>query len=109
MTGVEAAVGTGRIRIIHANDAKGEIGSRLDRHEHLGQGHLGLGCFRHIMNDSRFREVPKILETPKEEDGIDMDLVNLEILRSLEGASRVPPRLVERTVEKAREAAGGQA
>lgn len=106
---MEAAVGKGRIRIIHANDAKGELGSRLDRHEHLGRGHLGLGCFRRIMNDPRFRDVPKILETPKEEDGLDMDLVNLEVLRALEGASRVPARLLEKSAGKVREAMKGQA
>ena len=61
------------------------------------------------MNDPRFRDVPKILETPKEEDGLDMDLVNLEVLRALEGASRVPPRLLERSAGKVREAMKGQA
>lgn len=108
ISGVEAAVGKGRIRIIHANDAKGELGSRLDRHQHLGRGHLGLGCFRYIMNDPRFRDVPKILETPKEEEGIDMDPVNLEVLRALDGVSRVPPRLLERSAEKVRQAMEGQ-
>jgi deoxyribonuclease-4 len=102
MSALEAAVGRNRIRIIHTNDARGELGSRLDRHAHLGRGRIGLGCFRFIMNDPRFDGVPKILETPKEEDGLDMDRVNLGVLRALRGKSRVPPRLLERIAEQVR-------
>lgn len=99
---LEGAVGKGRVMAIHTNDAKGELGSRMDRHAHLGRGGLGLECFRLVMNDPRFRGVPKILETPKEEDGLPMDRVNLAVLRALEGAGRVPPRLLERMERRIR-------
>lgn len=85
---LDAAVGIGRITALHLNDAKGERGSRLDRHEHLGQGRLGLECFRLFMNDPRFASVPKIIETPKEAGGRQMDPVNLGVLRRLVGADR---------------------
>jgi deoxyribonuclease-4 len=90
---LEGAVGTGRVLALHLNDAKGERGSRLDRHEHLGKGRIGLECFRLFMNDPRFAAVPKIIETPKEEGGRQMDPVNLGILRRLAGAARVPRSL----------------
>ena len=83
LAALEAAVGPGRVLAIHLNDAKGERGSRLDRHEHIGRGRIGLECFRLFMNDPRFTGVPKIIETPKEESGRQMDPVNLEILRHL--------------------------
>jgi deoxyribonuclease-4 len=96
LASLERAVGKGKVLVVHTNDAKGELGGRLDRHEQLGRGRIGLECFRLVMNDPRFREVPKILETPKEEDGLPMDRVNLALLRALEGAKRLPPRLLER-------------
>ncbi|MBI3267859.1 MAG: deoxyribonuclease IV [Planctomycetes bacterium] len=73
-------VGLDQIRAFHLNDSKGELGSRLDRHEHIGRGKLGLEAFRSLLNASRFRKVPMILETPKEGG---MDLVNLRLLRGL--------------------------
>jgi deoxyribonuclease IV len=85
LASLEAAVGPGRVMAIHLNDAKGERGSRLDRHEHLGRGRIGLECFRLFMNDERFAGVPKIIETPKEEEGRQMDPVNLGVLRRLVG------------------------
>jgi deoxyribonuclease IV len=87
---LEGAVGPGRVLAIHINDAKGERGSRLDRHEHLGRGRIGLECFRLFMNDPRFAGVPKIIETPKDEGGRQMDPVNLGVLRCLFGKQRVP-------------------
>jgi deoxyribonuclease-4 len=87
---LEAAVGPGRVLAIHLNDAKGERGSRLDRHEHIGRGRIGLVGFRLFMNDPRFARVPKIIETPKEEDGRQMDPVNLGVLRRLAGAKKEP-------------------
>ncbi|MDD2320280.1 MAG: deoxyribonuclease IV, partial [Geobacteraceae bacterium] len=57
-------------------------GSRVDRHEHIGQGTLGLSGFRLLMNDARFASVPKILETPKG-DNDEMDAINLKTLRDL--------------------------
>jgi deoxyribonuclease-4 len=90
---LESSVGRDRVLAVHLNDAKGERGSRLDRHEHLGRGRIGLECFRLFMNDPRFVGIPKIIETPKEEGGRLMDPVNLGVLRRLSGAARVPPAL----------------
>jgi deoxyribonuclease-4 len=88
LAALETAVGPGRVVAIHLNDAKGERGGRLDRHEHIGRGRIGLECFRLFMNDPRFAGVPKIIETPKEEDGRPMDPVNLGVLRRLVGRAR---------------------
>lgn len=77
-------IGLERLQCFHFNDSKKGLGSRVDRHEHIGQGALGLNPFRFILNDPRFAAVPKILETPKG-DNEDMDVVNLGILRGLVG------------------------
>ena len=83
-------VGFDRLKAFHLNDSKKPLGSRVDRHEHIGQGFLGLEPFRRIVNDRRFRGLPMLLETPKGEGkatgpiAIDpMDEKNLETLRSL--------------------------
>lgn len=76
-------VGLERVRAFHLNDSKKECGSRVDRHEHIGEGYLGRNPFRHILNDPRFRSLPMYLETPKERDGEEMDPVNMKTLRSL--------------------------
>ena len=83
---VEKTVGFKRVKVLHLNDSKKELGSRVDRHEHIGRGTIGLDGFRPIVRDKRFAEMPKILETAKEKDerGRDWDAVNLEVLRSLE-------------------------
>jgi deoxyribonuclease-4 len=60
-------VGFDRLKAFHLNDSKRPLGSRVDRHEHIGQGHLGLEPFRRIVNDRRFRDLPMLLETPKGE------------------------------------------
>jgi len=75
-------IGLERLQCFHFNDSKKGLGSRVDRHEHIGQGALGLNPFRFILNDPRFATVPKILETPKG-DNDEMDAVNLGILRGL--------------------------
>jgi len=75
-------IGTDRLACFHLNDSKKGLGSHVDRHEHIGQGELGLEPFRMLLNDSRFKTVPKILETPKGDDD-EMDKVNLGILRGL--------------------------
>ncbi|HEX4823372.1 MAG TPA: deoxyribonuclease IV [Candidatus Polarisedimenticolaceae bacterium] len=77
-------VGLGRIRGIHLNDSQGDLGSRRDRHEHIGQGKIGLEGFRLILNDPRFASVPMVLETPKDDD-LAEDRMNLGVLRSLVG------------------------
>ena len=82
---VERTVGLKRVRVLHLNDSKKELGSRVDRHEHIGRGKIGLEGFKPIVRDKRFAKVPKILETAKEKDeqGREWDAVNLEVLRSL--------------------------
>ncbi len=59
------AVGLRRVLAFHLNDARAPFASGLDRHEHIGAGFLGLGAFRHLLNDARFARVPKVLETPR--------------------------------------------
>lgn len=86
-TEFDEALGLDRLRAIHLNDSKRELGSRVDRHEHIGQGLLGLEPFRFLLNDSRFRGIPMTLETDKGPD-LAEDKENLALLRSLvdEGA-----------------------
>lgn len=77
-------IGLERVRAFHLNDSKKERGSRVDRHEHIGEGCLGLEPFRLVLNDPRFQHLPMYLETKKEQrDGEEMDVVNLRRLRSL--------------------------
>ncbi len=81
---LDRIIGISKVRAIHLNDSKQGLGSRVDRHEHIGRGALGLEAFRHLLNDPRFAEIPMYLETAKEkEDGEEMDVVNLRVLRSL--------------------------
>ncbi|MEE8403949.1 MAG: deoxyribonuclease IV [candidate division Zixibacteria bacterium] len=75
-------IGLDKLRIIHMNDSKKEFGSRKDRHEHIGKGHIGIEAFRNIVNDKRLEKIPMILETPKEEE-LKEDIENLKVLRSL--------------------------
>jgi len=75
-------VGRSRLVAIHVNDSKTGRGSRVDRHEHIGKGRIGLNAFRFIMRSPRFRKIPKVLETPKGED-LAEDVANLKTLRSL--------------------------
>jgi deoxyribonuclease-4 len=78
----DALIGLERLKIIHANDAMKDIGSKLDRHTHIGQGFVGLDGFRNLMRHPAIRQVPMILETPKDEDPAD-DIANLARLRAL--------------------------
>ncbi len=78
----EHYAGVENIRAIHLNDSKGECGSHLDRHEHIGKGKIGKSGFGFIMNDKRFKDVPKVLETPKGED-MKEDVSNMKTLKSL--------------------------
>ncbi len=75
-------IGLERLKVFHLNDAKGDLGSRLDRHQHIGKGYLGLGPFRMLLNDERFRGLPMVLETPKGPK-MEEDKENLRVLRSL--------------------------
>jgi deoxyribonuclease-4 len=79
----DSSIGLDRLRIIHMNDSKHPKGSRKDRHEHIGKGHIGLEAFRHIVNDKRLAKVPLILETNKDEETLAEDIENLRVLRSL--------------------------
>jgi deoxyribonuclease-4 len=83
---VEGTVGVERVKVLHLNDSKKELGSRVDRHEHIGRGHIGVEGFRPFVRDKRWRGVPKILETAKgkSDDGREWDAVNLEVLKGLE-------------------------
>jgi deoxyribonuclease-4 len=76
-------LGIDRLRAFHLNDAKKGLGSRVDRHQHIGWGELGLEPFRMIMNDVRFRDIPKIIETPKEGSPEVYDRINLDTLIGL--------------------------
>ncbi|MBI4841606.1 MAG: deoxyribonuclease IV [candidate division NC10 bacterium] len=78
-----ACLGLTRLKAIHLNDSKAGLGSRVDRHEHIGVGRLGLEAFRRTLNDPRLRRVPMILETPKDENFITADRRNLARLRRL--------------------------
>ena len=82
---LDGVIGISRVQVWHVNDSKKELGSRVDRHAHIGKGFIGLEGFRPLVRDERWAEVPKILETPKEKDekGREWDEVNLRVLRRL--------------------------
>jgi len=75
-------IGLERLEFFHINDSKRPLGSRVDRHEHIGKGEIGLSAFRLLLNDSRFQQHPMVLETPKGKD-LKEDKENLRVLRSL--------------------------
>jgi deoxyribonuclease-4 len=78
----DETIGLEKLKCFHLNDSKKELGSRVDRHEHIGNGFIGLKGFSNIMNDKRLKNIPKILETPKGKEQLE-DLENLKVLRSL--------------------------
>jgi deoxyribonuclease-4 len=75
-------VGISRLKVFHVNDSMKDLNSRVDRHQHIGEGKIKLEGFRLLMNDSRWEKIPKILETPKE-SGTEKDQKNLNLLRKL--------------------------
>lgn len=90
-------IGADRLRVVHANDSKKPLGSRVDRHTHIGDGHVGLDGFRRIVRDARFRDLPLLLETPKGAAAgkvpVQLDACderNLSVLRSLAQADPSP-------------------
>ena len=82
---LDSTVGVSRVRVLHLNDSKKALGSRVDRHDHIGRGLIGLDGFRPFVRDKAFKRVPKIMETPKRKDeaGREWDEVNLETLKGL--------------------------
>lgn len=78
----DRTVGVKHLAALHLNDSKTARGSRVDRHEQIGQGQIGLEAFRFIMNEARFRKIPKVLETPKGKE-LTEDIENMKLLRSL--------------------------
>ncbi|HEY9172299.1 MAG TPA: deoxyribonuclease IV [Verrucomicrobiae bacterium] len=93
---VESLLGLDQILAFHLNDSKTELGSRVDRHEHIGAGKIGKDAFRHIVNDARFRSHPGCLETPKSED-LHEDVANLATLRSLVKRAQGPRGVMGKT------------
>jgi deoxyribonuclease-4 len=85
---LDATFGLEKLRAIHANDSRRPLGSRVDRHGHVGAGYVGRAGFGNLLRDPRLTAVPKYLETPKDPNG-DWDRQNLARLRRL---SRTPPR-----------------
>ncbi|MCI0530602.1 MAG: deoxyribonuclease IV [candidate division Zixibacteria bacterium] len=78
----DSIIGLERLKAIHLNDSVKDFGSRVDRHAHIGQGKIGKSSFKFLMQDERLRPIPKILETPKDDEGKN-DRMNLAILKKL--------------------------
>ena len=87
-TQLDRTVGLHRVRLIHLNDSIGALASRRDRHAHIGEGLLGLEPFERLLNDARFSGIPKVIETPKDDDVIAADRRNLAVLRGLRRANK---------------------
>src|SRR3954454_16349686 len=84
MKALAKTVGRKLVRAIHLNDSLKPLGSRVDRHAHIGRGLIGKAGFRFVLNDPKFQKVPMYLETPKgEENGKNLDSINLQTLRRL--------------------------
>jgi deoxyribonuclease-4 len=86
MQAFDHIVGFKHLCVMHVNDSKKPLASRVDRHEHIGLGEIGPDAFGHLVNDERFIDIPLILETPKgtrDEDGRDWDEINAEVLHEL--------------------------
>ena len=84
MRALDKSIGVKLVKAIHLNDSLKPLGSRVDRHAHIGRGEIGQEAFRLLLNDNRFKKVPMYLETPKgEEKGKNLDTINLQTLRRL--------------------------
>jgi deoxyribonuclease IV len=99
MRRLDGEVGLDRLGVVHVNDSKKDLGCRVDRHEHIGKGFLGLAAFRLLMNDPRLIGVPLLLETPKDEKTCGEDVHNLNTLIGLVNGRRS---------DRPRAAAGGR-
>lgn len=82
MAEVDKLIGLKQVLAFHLNDSKTDLGSRVDRHDHIGKGKIGKEAFRHIVNDPRLKKLPGCLETPKSKD-LHEDVENLRTLRDL--------------------------
>ena len=80
---IDEMVGTKLIKLVHLNDAAGELGSHHDRHDHIGKGHIGLSGMKRIINHPKLKNIPMILETPKSTPNSDKE--NLALVRKLAG------------------------
>lgn len=84
MRELNKTIGVKQVKAFHLNDSLKPLGSRVDRHAHIGRGEMGVEPFRFLLGDRRFRKVPMYLETPKgEEKGKELDAINLKTLRGL--------------------------
>jgi deoxyribonuclease IV len=81
-------IGFDRLKVMHLNDSKRPCGSRVDRHEHIGKGCLGLATFARIVNDRRFARLPMVIETEKSESKELVDPYDAMNLRTLRGLLR---------------------
>jgi len=77
----DKTIGINKLMAFHLNDSKGDLGSRKDRHEHIGKGTLEKEAFKLLLNDKRFIDLPMVLETPKDPE-MKLDKMNLRMLRS---------------------------
>lgn len=83
---IDEHIGLENLLVCHINDSKAKLGSKKDRHEHIGEGMIHLSAFKRILKDNRLKNSLAILETPKgirEEDGVNYDLINVELLKRL--------------------------
>ncbi len=87
----DGVVGREHLYVLHLNDSKKGLGSRVDRHEHIGRGQIGMTAFELVMQDVRLANIPKIIETPKTKDSEDWDAVNLNCLRKLAVRKKIKP------------------
>ncbi len=95
MEQIDASTGFDAVRVWHCNDAKAERGSRLDRHQHIGQGTIGKEPFRRLLNDARFAHAAFIAETPVDDDGNEES--NVRLLKRLAGVAQKRPRSTARS------------
>ena len=79
----DSLIGLSHLKVFHLNDSMKGLASRIDRHANIGEGKIGLEAFTLLLNDPRFVNIPKILETPKGEEDLQDDLKNMDILRKL--------------------------
>lgn len=102
LAALDRACGLASVRVLHLNDSKVSAGSRVDRHEHIGRGTIGLAGFDALVNHAAFRSTPKIMETPKGvgPDGRDHDAVNVAVLRALAARAATMPAPVNTAPDK---------